>query len=338
MDTPGAAATSMDGTVEFWLKERAAFPGLDIEYFPPTSGLFPEKHCESIVRRLAEVEYTELVIGDASTIDESLDVPKSNVAYAWFASKGDWLLSLDKNQQNALVPIAPTDWIRDMGWCIAERTPSFKTCGMGMTGGGNAALVTWIGHPRVCPPPRRGVDCPKWLSSHITTTTYMYLGPERIVELTPGADNISRKFFDGAKVSGVPLSAGLRISLHTGSVFILRGDEAHMHWDLGLTVATDTSAPSRWGEESYFIVFQTIAPLRVHNEVIARPPKRTRYGITMQRRLIPVHEREARIPIFLEEDDDDDDDANAEEKEVERERKKNSTGTRKPPVKRKPKK
>ncbi len=326
MATPSVGMIEKNGTSEFRLCGRAAFPGLDVEYLPSTIGLFNEGACASIMRRLERVEYTEPVIvreGD----DVSIDVPKTGIAYAWFADKGDWLLSFDKRQENALVPIAQTEWLRSIGWCISERVPSFRSSGMGHIGGGNAALVTWLRHPAVCPPVQRGVDAAKWFADYTTTTTYMYLGPERSVELFPGTDTTSGKFFSSVKVKDVPLSSGLRVTLRAGSIFIVRGQEAHSHWDMRLSPSSSTTDLHG---EGYLIAFQTIAPLKVHHEAVARPPKRTRHGITMQHRVIPAHEKEA-MPSVVDEDEEERKLAAQEEER----RQKMVGGAKRPPVKRK---
>ncbi len=310
--SPGTGqAVNLDGVSAFSLKDRAAFLGLELEYVPPSQGLFSEAQCASIVRRLEQVEYTEVV-----TKGKKDEAATAAAAYAWFADRGDWVLMLDKAQENALVPFAHTDWLRGIGWSIFERIKSFQKNGTGFVGGGNAALVTWLRGSDVQQQQqqqqqRLGANCPNWFSDYPVTTVYVYFsddhaGGKLAVSFSPGSDVASRKFFvnEDTRKEGVQIASALNLQLHNGSILIVRDERSHRHWDLSVKRSGTIAG-------GYFVAFQTISTLRVHQEHSIRPPIRTKRGLSLQRRIVPAHEREPPLVANNEEEKDDDDEEDA---------------------------
>lgn len=291
------AQVKLDGRSSFELITRLVFPGLDIEYKSPFYGEVPvpcldeeeddkepvvpepplvtQDQCAKLIKSLGEVEYVNIVASPGLAVDK-------NVGYAWFSDKGEWLLSLDKRQENAFVPFSYPGWLRGISWSISERTPSFRARGTGMIGGGNVALVTWLSQPGATPLPRLGQNFCKWVADMPLTTIFLYVGSDEGAELvfTPSKDLTSVNFFRDVKAKN---PSSFSVSLHSGSILILRGRESHYHWD----VTCQNTLETEGGGGGYLIYFQTVAPLAVHREHAERPPTRTRRGISEQIRVIP---------------------------------------------------
>ena len=285
----------MDGETYFRLDhETPEWHGLDLEYAPPMDlEVVPPSHesvfgphpeaAKQIRYRLQELEYVRPWFPDQS---EEID---DGAYYAWYASNGDWIMRLTNTQENSFWPMAVPTWLKDVSAAAIRNMPSFRErehgtpapelAQPGTFAGLNSVLISWCPDSVIVPRPRLGVNAAKWRDQFNQVTVFAYFGPtEQTMVFTPGNDASSRRYHDPEK------SHALHIKMKEGSVVIIRGGPAHMHWDVSYSPASTTDGPA----DHFYLCFQQLSMWHMKDEHRERPPTRTQRGLFKEKRAIPV--------------------------------------------------
>ncbi len=284
------------------IRDRAAFPGLCVQYVPD---VFSKEQCRRNRRYMQRMEYVTAVTGP-----EDDPTVHGDEAYAWFSDGGDMVYGLTGDHGNALVPRAWTLKFKGIRTSVhthlkglaAERDGNTGRKVWAMT---NSLFVTWHRRPTSRTLRRASIkelgDLDPWLGPS-PRIFYAFFGKSRWIRMRPRAGSSSSEWHLKRQGETGQASRQIDMLIRPGSILVVEGTNSFRHWTrevCPLGKIPDGADPDTYWTFEMAFMDARISLLKEQHRIY--PESRLHGHLDAERRITPDHCKE-----HEEEDDDGD--------------------------------